>query len=154
MNKRNIQLRITLFTLLIILPFAQSAFGEYVAIVQEKANIRSKPGVSSPLLYTMNHSLNYPLRVLKRSGRWLKVKDYEGDSGWIAKFLTSRINAVIVKKKAHVRNGPGTQFKNLWTAVKGETFRVIEKKGSWLHVIDSVENRGWIYKKLLWGATN
>ena len=127
------------------------SFAGYVAIIKDKANIRSGPGKKYDIVITLDNAKYYPLQILKRQNKWLKVKDYDGDTGWIAEFLTGKIKVGIVKTKANVRNKPGKQGKKLWQAQKGETFKIIQEKNGWAEVIDIMGNKGWIYKSLLWG---
>jgi SH3-like domain-containing protein len=94
----------------------------------------------------------YPLQVVKRKNRWAQVRDFEGDTGWVAASLTGRTPHHIVKvNNANLRKGPGTQHRIVGKASYGELVRTKEKRGGWVRVERSGGTNGWISKKLLWG---
>ena len=51
----------------------------------EKCNIRSGPGTSHKILFTVEKGI--PFKVLKRKGSWSHIEDSDGDKGWIHKAL-------------------------------------------------------------------
>lgn len=53
----------------------------------KKANVRSGPGTNFPMADLGSLDKYYSFRVIGESGRWLKVEDDLGNSGWIAKSL-------------------------------------------------------------------
>jgi SH3-like domain-containing protein len=50
-----------------------------------KCNIRSGPGTSHKILFTVERGI--PFKVLKREGSWIHIEHSDGDSGWIHKAL-------------------------------------------------------------------
>ncbi|MBF0274399.1 MAG: SH3 domain-containing protein [Nitrospinae bacterium] len=143
--------KILLFVPVLLLILTNNCFAEYVAIAQEKANIRSGPDKKYDITMTLDYSIYYPLKVIAKKKGWIKFQDYEGDSGWIADFLTNNEKTGIVKVKANVRDKAGKDGKQLWQAQKGETFKILKEEQDWVEVIDIAGNKGWIYKSLLWG---
>jgi SH3-like domain-containing protein len=140
-----------LFTVAIIL-FISSGFAsaaERFAVTGKLVNIRSGPGTNYDILWQAEKY--YPINVTKKSGIWYKFEDFEGDTGWIHKSLVSKIPAVItIKKESNIRSGPGLNFKILFISEKGVPFKVIKRKGSWIHVQHSNGHEGWIFKTLVW----
>jgi SH3-like domain-containing protein len=113
-------------------------------------NMRSGPGTHHEILWELKNG--YPLQVQKRQGTWLKVRDFEGDSGWVARSLTGRTPHHIVKSKvANVRSSPSTQGRIVGKAEYGEVLRTQEKRAGWIRVERAEGPGGWISKKLLWG---
>jgi SH3-like domain-containing protein len=47
-----------------------------------------------------------------------------------------------------MRTGPGTRYEAHWTVGKGYPFRVIGRKGNWLHVRDFENDKAWVYRSL------
>lgn len=128
-----------------------SAAGEIVRVKVKIANIRAGPGTRFERVWRAPQ--NYPYRVIKRQGRWLKVRDFYGYEEWIYGPLTDRKPAVLVKvKRANIRKGPGTNHPVLFKADRGVAFLVLEKKGKWLKVHHADGNDGWIFGKLVWGS--
>jgi SH3-like domain-containing protein len=61
------------------------------------------------------------------------------------------IKCVIVKNdRCNVRSGPGTENDILFTVDKGVPFKVLDKKGDWLHVAHADGDQGWIHRTLVW----
>ena len=113
-------------------------------------NMRTGPGTNTEVLWELKKG--YPMHVQKRQGAWLKVRDFEGDSGWVFGSLTGRTPHHIVKAKvANVRSQPSTQSRIVGKAEYGELVRTQEKKAGWVRVERADGPNGWISKKLLWG---
>jgi SH3-like domain-containing protein len=51
-----------------------------VVVVRELVNVREQPGTGFPIVFTAERGVN--LLVLKRSGRWLRVRHDVGE-GWL-----------------------------------------------------------------------
>ena len=51
----------------------------------DTCNIRSGPGQSHKILFTVENGI--PFKVLKRKGSWINIEHADGDKGWIHKAL-------------------------------------------------------------------
>ena len=51
----------------------------------DQCNIRSGPGTSHEILFTVEKGI--PFKVLKREGSWIHIEHSDGDKGWIHKAL-------------------------------------------------------------------
>ncbi len=56
-----------------------------VIVIKNKCNVRSGPGTSSGILFTVERGV--PFKKLKRKGDWIYVQHSDGDKGWIHKKL-------------------------------------------------------------------
>ena len=131
---------IIIFLLIILLTGTASA--ERVAVSAPVANIRSGPGTSHNILWKVEKY--FPLRVIEKSGEWYHFEDFEGDKGWVHQ-------SVITKNDAcNIRSGPGTSNKIIFTVEKGIPFKVLKRKGSWIHIEHADGDKGWIHKSLVW----
>jgi SH3-like domain-containing protein len=138
---------IIIFLLIILLTGTASA--ERVAVSAPVANIRSGPGISHNILWKVEKY--FPLRVIEKSGEWYHFEDFEGDKGWVHQSLVSKISAVVTKNDAcNIRSGPGTSNKIIFTVEKGIPFKVLKRKGSWIHIEHADGDKGWIHKSLVW----
>jgi SH3-like domain-containing protein len=138
---------IIIFLLIILL--AGTASAERVAVSAPVANIRSGPGTSHNILWKVEKY--FPLRVIEKSGEWYHFEDFEGDKGWVHQSLVSKISAVVTKNDAcNIRSGPGTSNKIIFTVEKGIPFKVLKRKGSWIHIEHADGDKGWIHKSLIW----
>ncbi|WP_372658715.1 SH3 domain-containing protein [Hydrogenophaga sp.] len=121
-----------------------------VSVKGSTLNMRSGPSTKTEVLWELKRG--YPLKVVKRQGRWLQVRDFEDDSGWVARSLTGSTPHHVVKSRiANVRKGPSTRTRILGKAEYGELLRTKEKKGKWVRVQRPNGQTGWIAKSLLWG---
>ena len=146
-------MRLFMILLLVLLSTAIRSpicVAEIVSVKVPKANVRSGPGTKYDVRWSVGKF--FPLRVLAKKGNWYRVKDFEGDIGWVYQKLTSKIAAVVVKvRRANVRSGPGTGYRVRFKAERGSAFRLIKKTGNWIHVKHLDGDDGWIYQKLVWG---
>ena len=141
--------RMVLFAVLCLLFFAAEANARRLAVSVKKANVRSGPGTNHDILWSVG--TYYPFDVLKKSGRWYKIRDFEGDEGWMYRSLLRQIPAVIVKARlVNVREKPGTNFRILLQAERGVCFKRLGQKGKWLKVQHADGEVGWIHKSLVW----
>lgn len=130
---------------------SSTAFGaEYVSVIKDGVNVRTGPGTSNPVY--MEVFSGYPLQVLEKKGDWLKIQDFEKDTGWVFASLVKSGNTVIVKakSKANMRSGPGTSNGIVANLERGVVLDVLEKKQKWVKVRHVSGTQGWIYAPLLW----
>lgn len=128
---------------------AGSALAERLTIIAAVANIRSGPESKSDILWKVEKY--YPIFVIKKSDSWYYFRDFENDRGWVHKSLVGNVPAVITKKDlCNIRSGPSTRDTILFSVEKGIPFKVIEKKGRWLHIEHADGDSGWIFDALVW----
>ena len=141
---------ITLATSIVAASATLSFSAEYVSVIKDGANVRTGPGTSNPVY--MELFTGYPLKVLEKKGDWLKVQDFENDTGWIFSSLVESGKSVIVKGKSKInmRSGPGTNNSVVANLERGVVLDVLERKTKWVKVRHLSGTEGWIYAPLLW----
>ncbi|MCK5437660.1 MAG: SH3 domain-containing protein, partial [Desulfobulbaceae bacterium] len=121
-----------------------------VSIANEKVNLRSGPGKKYSVLWELGKG--FPLRVVASKGNWLKVLDFEKDTGWIyKKLITDKRHLIVKKKRVNIRNKPGKNGNIIGKANYGVVFRTLETKSGWAKVKHENGLTGWIKRDLLWG---
>lgn len=121
-----------------------------VSVKGSTLNMREGPGTNTPVLWELKKG--YPLQITQRKGKWVKVSDFEGDTGWVVRSLTGSTPHHIVKSKvANIRSGPGTQHRIVGKASYGDLVRTREKRADWVRVERKEGVGGWIARRLLWG---
>ena len=142
--------KVFIFTLLVLVLSVGTASAKRLSVASNKVNVRSGPGTSHEILWSVGKY--YPVDIIKTSGSWCRVRDFEGDTGWIHRSLLKKISAVIVKGTiVNVREGPGTDSRVLFQAEKGVSFKLLKKKKAWFEVQHADGEVGWIHKSLVWG---
>lgn len=131
--------------------FNTSAHAQSMVSVQGSTlNMREGPGTNTAVLWELKRG--YPLQITGRKGSWVRVRDFEGDTGWVARSLTGSTPHHVVKSRvANLRAGPGTQHRIVGRLEYGELLRTREKRADWVRVERSEGVSGWIAKQLLWG---
>ena len=136
------------FLLCLALPFTGLA-AEYVTVIKDGVNVRSKPSTKSEVFWEVFK--DFPLKVLERKGDWVKAEDFEGDTGWIyAPLLTKKKKVIVKVKKANLRVGPGKNYEINATALYGVVFTPGRRDGKWLQVTHSDGTKGWVHSSLIW----
>jgi len=121
----------------------------------EKVNLRNGP--DRKYIVKWEYGNGFPLVVLKKKGKWVKVKDFEGDSGWIHRNFLADKPRMIVKanrnqnKSVNIRNAPGIKAKIVGKAYYGVVFTTVEQKSGWVKIKHDTGLEGWIKRSLLWG---
>ena len=125
----------------------------FVSVGTKKANCREGPGSKHSVRY--NFAYGYPLQVLEKSGDWVRVKDWEGDGGWMHVSQLSTERFVIVRpKEVNVRSGPGTENKIVFKAEHGVVLKLLGTLKDWLKVKHEDGDEGWIAANLVWGNSD
>jgi SH3-like domain-containing protein len=123
---------------------------EMVSVAKAEINMRAGAGTQHEALWAL--SRGYPLEVTGRQGKWLKVRDFENDSGWVYRPLVGNTPHVVVKSRvANVRSAPNTRSRILGKADHGEVLRTLEHRNDWVRVQREGGLKGWIARRLLWG---
>ncbi len=123
---------------------------DYVSVIGDNVNVRSGPGTNYQV--AMELFAGYPLKVTATQGDWLKVVDFENDSGWIHNSLVEPGNTVIVngENSVNMRAEPNTKSSIIATVDRGVVMTKLESQGKWLKLKHASGLIGWIYKPLLW----
>ncbi|MCI5145376.1 MAG: peptide-binding protein [Candidatus Electrothrix sp. AR3] len=127
---------------------------ELVAVKKDNVNMRSGPSTKKKVLWKLGEG--FPLKVLKRSGKWLRVEDFEGTVGWVHKSVVNRSRHMIVKvykkskKTINVRRDPTTKSQIVAKAYYGVVFKTLDQKKGWVKIRHD-KITGWVKRTLLWG---
>ena len=151
---RYIILKFTLVPLFLLL-FSSLSLAEMLSVNADSVNLRSGPGTNYEIKW--EYGKGFPLQVVSTQGDWVKVSDFENDSGWIHKPLLSNKGHVIVKvfknenKKINIRSGPGTNYGIVGKAYYGVVFETLEQRNGWTKIKHETGLVGWISRDLIWG---
>lgn len=134
---------------LILLPEVASA--EILSVKGTSANFRERPHEAAKIKFSADKF--YPVEVVERKAGWAKVKDFEGDEAWVAeRMLVKQPSVVIAVDRANIRESAETASDVVFKAEKGEVFKIEERKGQWMKVVDQKGDGGWVRGDMTWGA--
>lgn len=139
------------FIVLMLLVSAQVVQAkEMVSVSRPEINMRAGAGTGHPALWAINKG--YPLEVTGRKGRWLKVRDFENDTGWVYRPLVGKTPYHVVKARvANIRSAPSTRSRIVGKAEGGDVLRTLGARGNWIKVKADGGPKGWVARRLLWG---
>ncbi len=139
--------------MLFIFPFQARA--RIVSVKADKTFLMSGPGKKYHIKW--EYKKGFPLQIISAKGHWVKVKDFEKDSGWVVKSTLSDSPAVIVMANRHIHgkinihSGPGRNYKVIGKAYYGVVFEKLEKKNGWIKIHHDSGLIGWVKASLVWG---
>ena len=128
----------------------------FVSVEDKKTNVRAGPGEKYPILWVIERK-NLPLEVILEFENWRKIKDIEGQEGWIFQGLLSgkRTGLVKAKEKAPVYERPYEKIdENSILSMYLEPLVVVKLEacdGAWCK-ISSAGFSGWLQRKYIWGV--
>lgn len=133
-----------------ILLSASTLNAETVSVLKDGVNVRTGPSTDDQI--AMELFQGYPLKVLEKKGDWLKISDFENDTGWIHKSLVGSGDTLIVNAKTtiNMRSEPSTSSTIVANIERGVVLTRISTKGDWVKVKHAQGTEGWISKSLLW----
>lgn len=136
--------------------FVSVSFGaEILSVKGEKVNLREGPGKKYNIKYEYNKG--FPFEVIERNKEWIKVKDFENDTGWMHKSVLSKRRYTIVKanrnkdKSINIRKGPGSDNQIIGKAYYGVVLKILKHESGWVKIQHESGLTGWISSNLLWG---
>jgi SH3-like domain-containing protein len=134
---------------------ASSAYSKMLTVKSDKTQVMSGPGKSFQI--KCEYDKGFPLKVTSIKGKWLKIEDFENDSGWMYKDSLIDHPSVIVKanknneSKINLRSGPGESYNIIGQAFYGVVFEKIEQKSGWVKIHHDSGLTGWTKNSFLWG---
>ncbi|MBX3445692.1 MAG: hypothetical protein KF765_02970 [Parvibaculaceae bacterium] len=128
----------------------------FVSLKSSKANVRRGPGSDFPIDWVYRKS-GLPLEVIAESNNWRRVRDHEGDGGWIWHTMLAGERSVIVDAAENdggpvaLRSAPRGDAAVVAYAEKGYIARLKSCRARWCR-LDIRGLEGWIAQDQLWGV--
>jgi len=114
-------------------------------------NLRQGPGKDYPIKIFYKKKF-LPVLILDNSDNFMKIRDHEGNSGWIHLSQLTKKKAAIVKGGDLIMFKSATIYSNPIAILKeGRLVKVEKCKNGWCKG-KSGSFTGWIKKERLWGS--
>lgn len=128
----------------------------FASIKPTRVNARIGPGSNYAILFTYKKQ-GLPIEIIQEYDQWRKIRDAEGDEGWVYQSLLSGKRTAITipwqkdkTKRLMLRKNP-TDNADLVAEIEPNVIGNIRQcDGQWCEL--SINNvRGWLPQSLLWG---
>lgn len=123
----------------------------FVSVGSDKAFVRTGPAMRYPIKWVFNKK-GVPVEIIQEFDSWRRIRDVDGEEGWVHRSLLSGRRYVIVKS-----NSPASLF--IKPDPLGRIAAVLEPyviakakycNDAWCQVSVS-DYEGWLQKNLIWG---
>lgn len=128
--------------------------GSGITIAVNKANIRSKPERTAPVIFQAGR--NEQFDVVQEKFGWYQIKLSGENLGWVAGYLTNaaatnqshsdKRTGIVDADRVNVRNAPSLSGPVIGKIHTGKTIEVIGEQGDWVQTIFNGE-KAWIHKQ-------
>jgi len=126
---------------------------KYLSIRTSIANLRIGPSSAHPIAFVYEKK-NMPVEVIDEFEVWRKVKDYQGDTGWVHLSQLSRKRSLLTTKDGIVLYKKSTIYSEPIIKI-GKLEAVVIKKciPNWC-LVEIQKYKGWIQTEHVWGLEN
>ena len=129
----------------------------FAALARADVVVRMGPGENYPVAWVVRGG-HVPVEVVAESGDWLRIRDHEGEEGWISRSTIGhqrlamlapwRKNARLALRGKPARSAPLTAW-----ITPGVIVRVTLCNGRWCRIqVPKANTRGWVGQEQLWGV--
>jgi len=123
----------------------------FVSLAADKVNLRSGPAPRYPVTWTYQKK-GLPVLVTAEFEHWRRIRDVDGDEGWVHKSLLSgRRHALVVGEVSALRRRPEAKAAIVARAEPGVLGRLEACAGDWCRLrLDQAH--GWLPRQAIFGA--
>ena len=127
----------------------------FVSLKRDKVNVRRGPSTSHKVSWVFTKR-GYPVEIIAESDHWRRIRDAEGEEGWVFHSLLSGGRTAVVSpwRKGDAEpllNQPSAQGTRVVTLESGVLGSVRRCTGNWCQ-IDAGGYSGWLKQDKLWGV--
>ncbi|MCF8496345.1 MAG: hypothetical protein K9G62_06735 [Alphaproteobacteria bacterium] len=124
----------------------------FVSLAKDEVNVRTGPGTKFPLKWSFKKR-ELPVEIILEYGPWRKIRDREGQVGWVHEsMLSGRRTALIEGSEPvplHARQEVASRL--LAYLEPGVIAALKECAPDWCRV-ESAGYKGWMERKFIWGV--
>lgn len=123
----------------------------FASLGADEVNLRTGPGTRYPVkfVYVRRH---LPVEIVAEYQQWRKIRDHEGDEGWVHQSLLSGRRTVIIRDgEQRLYDRPSEQSLVLLRAEPGVQGNLITCQGLWCR-IEVADTKAWVRRAHLWGV--
>jgi SH3-like domain-containing protein len=123
----------------------------FASMRAHKTHVRSGPGARYPIRWVYNKS-GTPVEIVQEFENWRKIRDFDGDGGWVNQLLLSGKRTVEIRADAPVPMRSNHKPDSRLTAkLEPHVVATLKKcDGGWCRV-QAGGYDGWVERNFLWG---
>ena len=122
----------------------------FVSLKSAEANVRKGPGLNYPIKWVLVRK-NMPVEVIAEFEQWRRIRDIDGEEGWVHRAMLNGSRSVTIQGNAHtLYKNPGEDSQPIALIESGVSAELIECEEEWCRV-EINGYRGWVSRKSLWG---
>jgi len=127
----------------------------FVSLKADEVNVRRGPSQSHQVAWVFSKK-GLPVEVIAEYEHWRRVRDSEGEEGWVFHSLLTGIRTGLVapwrkSQRVTLYDGPGGDGTAIAVVEAGVLGRVLVCNGSWCEFTTS-GYKGWIKQDQIWGV--
>lgn len=123
----------------------------FVSLSSEKVFVRTGPALRYPIRWVYQRQ-HMPVEIIQEFDTWRKIRDIDGDDGWVHQSLLSGERTGIAKGEANMALYKEAKPESRIVAYlePGVVAEIDECRGAWCKVTADGYS-GWTERKFLWG---
>lgn len=123
----------------------------FVSLAVDRVNVRFGPGKQYPINWVFARK-GMPVEIIEEFDTWRKIRDYEGEEGWIhSSLLSSKRMVMITGDVRDLRRTPGPEARVVLRAEPGVIGQLFDCEENWCR-IEIEGRRGWLQRSEFWGT--
>lgn len=124
----------------------------FVSLRSDTVYLRAGPGMRYPVKWVYQRR-NYPMQVVQEFDTWRKLRDADGEEGWVHQSLVSGNRYVLLRGDAPhtLYRRASSNSRKLAQIEPGVVAKLSECEDTWCKISASGYS-GWLLKNPLWGV--
>jgi SH3-like domain-containing protein len=123
----------------------------FVSLASDRVNVRFGPGKQYPINWVFARK-ELPVEIIAEFDTWRKIRDSEGEEGWIhSSLLSSRRTIMVTGQVRDLRRTPSADARVVLRAEPGVIGSLFDCEENWCRV-EIEGRRGWLQRDEFWGT--
>lgn len=123
----------------------------FVSLGSDQINVRFGPGQQYPINWIYARK-DLPVTIVAEFDTWRKIRDHEGDEGWVHSSLLSSKRTIMIKDEVReLKRTPDPNSRAVLRAEPGVIGELFDCEENWCRV-DIAGQRGWLQRDDFWGT--
>lgn len=127
----------------------------FVSLKTDRVNVRRGPSTAHQVAWVFARK-GLPVEIIAESDHWRRVRDSEGEEGWVYHSLLTGRRTVLVAPwrqgdELGLLGSPGQESRLIARLQAGVVGRVVDCTGDWCQIAVG-DYEGWIQQAMLWGV--